>query len=257
MAIQVDNRAGSAQLAPLLRSLGVEVELTQMPFGDVSFLGYGANGSPASFGIEVKSIDDCIACIQSGRFAGHQLPGLIQSYDHIWLLVVAEWRCGHGGVLEYMKPGRNGGKYWTQACGGKQTWMWRDVESWLTTMQIMGGLRVHRVDNYQDAAAWIKLVSNWFAREEHKSHQVVYGGKELYADRALLVKPSLARRIAKELPFIGIKRSAEVARVFHTVEEIVAASPRDWMKVEGVGKGIAAKIYMALHQNGNSGGGKK
>jgi ERCC4-type nuclease len=255
MSIQIDNRAGSAQLAPLLRSLGVEVDLTTLPFGDAAWIGWGANGDAVSCGCEVKKIEDVVACIQSGRFAGHQLPGLIASYDHVWLLIIDEYRPrARDGVLEYRKEGRGGGMYWSESCGRQRTVFWRDVESWLMTCQIMGGIRVHQVPDYNSAAMWLKLVSNWFAKEEHKSHRVLYGTKELFADHALLVKPTLARRVAAQLPGIGEKRSAEVARVFHTLEDMVEASPKDWAtKVEGVGKGIAAKIYSAIHQNGNGG----
>ncbi len=253
MGIQIDNRAGSAQLAPLLRHLGCEVDLCQMEFGDAAFFGWGANGDACSIGIEIKSIGDIIACIQSGRFAGYQLPGLISSYDHIWLLVVSEYRARQrDGVLEYRKEGHGGGQYWTESCGRQRTVFWRDVESWLMTMQIMGGIRVHREPTYESAALWIKNTANWFARDEHKSHKVMHGTKEIFADQALLVKPTLARRVAAQLPFIGEVRSAEVARVFHTLEQMVEASPKDWAtKVDGIGKGIAAKIYTAIHQNGS------
>jgi len=248
MAIQVDNRAGSAQLAPLLRSLGVEVELTQMPFGDVSFLGYGANGSPASFGIEVKSIEDVIACIQSGRFAGHQLPGLIASYDHVWLLITNDYRArARDGVLEYRKEGRGGGQYWSESCGRQRTVMWRDVESWIMTCQIMAGIRVHRVPDYREAALWLKLVSNWASRDDHKSHRVIYGSKEIFADTALLIKPSLARRVAAQLPGVAEVRSAAVASRFKTLEQMVSASEKDWRTVDGLGAGTAKKIYSAIH----------
>jgi ERCC4-type nuclease len=252
MAIQIDRRAGSINLVQPLRQLGVEVEEITMPFGDASFFGYGANGVPASFGIEVKSIEDVIACIQSGRFAGHQLPGLIASYDHVWLLIVSDYRArARDGVLEYRKEGRGGGQYWSESCGRQRTIFWRDVESWLMTCQIMGSIRVHRVSDYYQAAMWLKMVSNWASHADHKSHKVLYGSKELFADHALLVKPTLARRMAAQLPGIGEKRSAEVAREFHTLEAMVNASPKDWMRVEGVGRGIAAKVYNAIHQNGN------
>src|ERR1700676_723175 len=241
--IQIDKRAGSENLIAPLRQLGCEVEATMLPFGDAAFIGWGANGDPVSVGIAVKSIEDVVACLPSGRFSGHQLPGLIQSYDHIWLLVVAEWRArARDGVLEYRKEGRGGGYYWAELCGGQRIWFWRDVQSYLTTCEIMGGIRVHSVPDYRSAAQWIKCLASWFAKEEHLIQKIVYAGKEMYSDQALLVKPTLARRIAKELPFIGIKRSAEVARVFHTLEQMVEAAPKDWMRVEGIGKGIASKI---------------
>ena len=252
--ICVDNRAGSSQLIPLLRQLGCEVESGIYPFGDVNWIGWGANGAAVSCGVEVKSIDDIIACIQSGRFAGHQLPGLLNSYDHVWLLVVDEYRPRQrDGVLEYRKEGRGGGQYWSESCGRQRTIFWRDVESWIMTMAICGGIRIHQVPDYHQAAVWLKMASNWFNKDDHKSHKVIYGSKEIFGETALLVKPTLARRVAAQLPGIGEKRSAEVAREFHNLEQMVNASPKDWLRVEGVGKGIATKIYSAIHQNGSSG----
>ena len=246
--ISVDNRAGSAQMAPLLQGLGMQVELTQMSFGDVAWIGMGVDGAPASVGVEMKSLHDCIACIQSGRFAGHQLPGLIQSYDHIWLLVEGVWRARpRDGVLEYWHTDHKGRKFWDAAGGGNRKWMWRDFQGWLMSMSVLGGLRVQQCQDWPDGAAWIKMAYNWFQRPEHKSTQVVYSGKQLYSDQALLVKPSLARRIAKELPKIGITKSAAVADRFRTVEEMVNASVQDWQSIGGVGKGIAESVYAAIH----------
>jgi excinuclease UvrABC nuclease subunit len=69
------------------------------------------------------------------------------------------------------------------------------------------------------------------------------------------MKPTLARRVAAQLPGVGEVRSAEVARVFGTLESMVEASPKDWAtKVDGIGKTTAGKIYSAIHgQNGNGG----
>jgi ERCC4-type nuclease len=253
VSVQVDKRAGSINLVQPLRQLGVEVEETILNFGDCAFMGYAANGAPASFGVEVKSVEDIVSCLHSGRFSGFQLPGLIASYDYVWLLITNEYRArARDGVLEYKKEGRGGGQYWSESCGRQRTVFWRDLESYLMTCQIMGGIRIHTVADYHQAAAWLKLVSNWAAKEDHKSHRVIYGSKELFADHALLVKPTLARRVAAQLPQIGERRSADVARAFPTLAAMVEASPKDWAtKVEGIGKGIAAKVYTAIHQNGN------
>jgi len=247
VTIQVDNRAGSAQMAPLLRALGMQVELTQMPYGDVAWVGVGVDGMPSSVGVEMKSVHDCIACVQSGRFAGHQLPGLIQSYDHIWLLVEGEYRARpRDGVLEYWRTDYKGREFWDVVGGGQRGWMWRGFQSWLMSMSVMGGLRVQQCRNWEDGAAWIKMAYNWFQRTEHKSHQVVYSGKQLYSDQALLIKPSLARRISKELPHVGIAKSKVVAERFPTVEQMVAASEREWAELPGIGKKLANTIWRAL-----------
>lgn len=255
MSIQIDPRAGSSQFGPLLRRLGMEVDMVQMAYGDVSFTGLTTDGMPCSYGLELKSVADALACLTSGRFAGHQLPGLMNCFDHVWLLIYGQWRARvPDGVLEELRRGHGGGHYWAPAGGGQRLMMYRDFESWLLTCQIAGGLRVHRARDVEEAAQFIKLLYNWSQKEEHASHKIIFSGKHLWQDQALMVKPTLARRVAAELPSIGVKRSADVARVFHTLEEMVEAEPKDWMKVPGIGRGIAQKIYKAIHQNGNGGG---
>jgi ERCC4-type nuclease len=246
---------------PLLQKLGCEVESTRLDFADAAWLGWGPNGAPVNVGVEIKQMSDAMACCVSGRFAGHQLPGLLQSYDDIWLLLRGEWRARPGdGVLEERRQGRGGGMYWAPAGGGQRLWMWRDFENWINSMTILGGLRVHRFSgwcerhrtiDWCEGALWLKTLHGWYSKEEHKSHQVIYSGKHIWQDQALLNKPTLARRVACELPHIGVKRSAEVARVFHTVAQMVEASPRDWMQVEGVGKKIATEIHRVIHHNGD------
>lgn len=260
MGIQVDDRAGSAQLAPKLRQLGCEVDLCRMDFGDVAFDGKAHGGSPVSVGIEVKTIDDCLACITSGRFAGHQLPGLVKCYDHIWLLIQGEWRMATSGALEYRRTGHGGGQYWTAAGGGQRAWMWKDFEGWINSVTILGGIRVHRVGTWREGAQWLKTLYSWFQRDEHKSVQVVYGGKQLFPDTALLTKPSLVRRVAAQLPGIMEKRSSFVAQRFKTMQQMVNASVDDWAKIEIItkstgrsthlGKVVARKVHQAIHQNG-------
>lgn len=264
MTLLIDDRAGSAPLAPMLRRLGMEVELTRMEFGDIAFFGKAQNADPVSVGIEVKSLADAMGCLVSGRFAGHQLPGMVSSYDHIWLLIQGVWREHPAtGILEELRAGRGGGSYWAEAEGGGQRrWLARDFESWLLSVSILGGMRVHRVDTWEQGAKWVKLLANWYAKDEHKSIQVVYSGKRLYPDNALLGRPSLARRWAKELTGIGVKGSADIARVLTTGESIARASVEDWAKMEIVdksgnsrvlGKARAHKIWKEIHGNGSGG----
>jgi len=58
----------------------------------------------------------------------------------------------------------------------------------------------------------------------------------------LLTRPSLVRRVAKELTGIGWERSLTIEQQWPTVREMVNASAADWVKLEGIGKGIASKI---------------
>jgi hypothetical protein len=143
--------------------------------------------------------------------------------------------------------------------------MWRDLESWLMTMRVLGSVRIikaglgaTRKTECDEAAAWLKLAHGWYQRSEHKSHKIIYSGPGIInADSALLVKPSLVRRLAAELPKIGLERSADVAKRFKSVEEMVNASEKDWMGIDGIGKGIASTVYRAIHGGGNGNGGKR
>lgn len=242
---------------PRLRALGVPSELSQMPYGDVSWLGSGVDGAPVSVGIEMKSLHDCLQCIGSGRFAGHQLPGLVQSFDYVWLMVEGDYRGRtRDGVLEYYRR-TDRGAYWTEAGGGRRQWMARDFEAWLLSMVVMGGIRVIRVADWDSGAQWIKTAYNWFQKETHSSHLAMYSGKVLAGDSALLTKPSLVRRVAAELPGVGFKRSAKVAARFRSVSEMVSAPVSEWLEVEGIGAKTAQGIVKAVHGgngNGNSGG---
>jgi DNA integrity scanning protein DisA with diadenylate cyclase activity len=62
----------------------------------------------------------------------------------------------------------------------------------------------------------------------------------------LLTRPSLVRRVAKELPDIGWERSFTIEQRWPTVREMVNAPADDWVKLEGIGKGIASKIDQEL-----------
>jgi hypothetical protein len=78
----------------------------------------------------------------------------------------------------------------------------------------------------------------------------MYSTKELYSDSALLVKPPLVRRVAAELPQIGLTRSADVARRFKTVLEMAKAGEKEWrdLVVDG-GKRLGARgltVYNAI-----------
>jgi len=121
------------------------------------------------------------------------------------------------------------------------------------TMQVKGGLRVHRVPTWEEGCLWIKNLWNWHSRDDHKSHKVIYG-KAVHADSALLTKPSLVRRVAKELPGVGLVRSAEVAKKFSSVEQMINAGVKEWSSVPTLGKGTAAKIFQAIHGGSGANG---
>jgi ERCC4-type nuclease len=66
-------------------------------------------------------------------------------------------------------------------------------------------------------------------------------------DPANLLRPTVCRMVAAQLPGVGYSRSEEVAKAFPTVASLVAATEKELMAVEGIGKEGARKIWRALH----------
>src|SRR5689334_15702242 len=103
----VDPRIGSRDLLLPLQRFGVPAELSpvNMDAGDFAFVGRGVNDAALTVGIELKETVDLVQSLRSGRFAGHQLPGLLRTYDRAWLLTEGMWRVGESGLLEVWRYG--------------------------------------------------------------------------------------------------------------------------------------------------------
>jgi hypothetical protein len=258
--IQVDDRAGSAQLAPLLRQRGYPTELGRLNFGDVAFTGVGVDGVPVGVGLELKSIHDVLQCIQSSRYAGYQLPGMVSSYDVTWLLIVGIFRPrARDGVLEYQMQRGKGEGYWKDASHGRRrSMLWHDLQQWLFTMIHKANVKVAIVDDYVQAALFVGALYGWWSRgwDDHASHLAMHDAmRDQLFDRALLQRPTLTRCIAAQLPSVGKTRSAAVAARFKSVQSMVEASEKDWAEIEGIGKQTAHKVWIALRGGSNGNGG--
>lgn len=249
--LYVDDREGSAQLAPLLRAKGLPVTITRLPYGDVSLLGCGPGGEPVTVGVEVKTISDVLKCVTDGRFAGHQLPGLIGSYENVWLLIEGIWRPKAGsGVLEIQR-----GQGWIDATVGSRRFMYKDLVSWLFTMQIKGRVNVHRVSNWGEATLWLSTLHSWWTGgggkvlgwDGHESHLALHTNLDSRLwDRAMLVRPTVCRMVATQLPGVGFDKSASIAGFFGSVENLLLATEWELAQVPGVGKKLAGIIWHSL-----------
>lgn len=241
--ILLDDRAGSRDLYLPLIKQGVPVQLGRMEYGDLSWTGQGMGGVPQLVGVEYKTVEDVIQCIGSGRFAGHQLPGLIQSYNYVWLMVAGRVRPAADGTLQVAHiSGR-----WFDAGFGGRGFRYSDYDHWLTTIELRGGVRVRRVGDSLEAAASLAALYRWWTAkewEDHRGHLGFDTTRDL--ESALLRKPSLVRRLAKELPGVGWNKSAAVAGAFGTAIDMVSATEREWMDIPGIGKTMAQKIRREL-----------
>lgn len=238
--IMLDPRVGSKDYEQRLRSLGAPVEMVQMDFGDVVFYGSGH-----SVAIELKKFDDMLQCITTGRFAGHQLRGLVQ-YDAYYVIVEGLWRPNpHDGLLEVHgwdadKKRRD----WVPAGRGARRWMYRDFDNYLSTMDVKGGVRVKRSASEDETARMIcNLYAWWQDVDGHRSHLALNRTR----DTALLVKPTLRFEVASVLPGLGHMKAGEAAGHFKSVRAMINAEPIQWAGLAGIGKKIANQIVDAVN----------
>lgn len=241
--IRVDRRTGSADMLLRLQQRRVACELTTLAFGDVAFAGNGPEGCPVDVGIELKQLSDALNCMSDGRFAGHQLPGLVAAYNYVWLVIEGAYRADHKtGVLQHPRAGR-----WKDVELGKRRYMYREFDCWLRTMEIKAGIRVWRCYDRMETVQFVMDLYGWWNAKEfkdHRAHLAFHGTEE--SDSALLLKPSLARRVAAQLPGIGWERSRAVAERFPTVMELARAKVDEFAGMKGVGKLTAKKIVEAM-----------
>jgi len=228
-----------------------------MEFGDVSFLGNGPMGM-VSVGIEYKRIGDAITCMTGGRFTGHQLPGMLQSYQQCWLLVEGMVRCGNGNGSDGVLQVHAWPEGWKDYRQGHRFIMWRDYQHWLMSLAQMTNLRIAHTASIKESAAWIAALYSWWQREwaSHRSVGSVYvtpvategvgGALSTVTGHA----PSLSRLWAMQLPGIGADRSKTVAMGFPTALELATADEDRWQMIDGIGKTLAHKVVTAIRERG-------
>lgn len=248
--IFLDSRAGSGDLAPVISRLynAPPVDVCTLEFGDAMFLGTGPEGE-ASVGIEIKRVPDMAACIISGRFAGHQLPGMLKEYKFPYLIIEGTF---HGDETNGVLLVPRGPNRWIHAHGSMKA---EQFTSYLSTVEELAGVRIRQSWGRRGTAELLVSLYHWFQKpwDEHKSLNVVYNAPRRGAGVDLRPsgggEPSQVMRVAATLPGVSYKRAEVIAAHFPTVAAMVAAPEEEWLtlKQAGIGKITAQRIYESLH----------
>jgi ERCC4-type nuclease len=233
--ITIDRRQGSGDL--LRHFPAGRGSLGDLEFGDFSFIGKGPQGVPVFIGVERKTLADLISSASSGRLQGHQLPGMLSSYNYCYLVLEGVWTVKDGD-LQHWRRGK-----WSRV-GGMSA---RGLHSLLNTLSTIAGFQVVRTDNPQNTVSWLLDLADWWGKpyDRHRGH---LGFQVEPRPSTLLSKPNLVRRVAKELPGVGWERSKAVADHFGSVWHMVTSNQDEWRTIPGIGKTMSASIVDALHR---------
>lgn len=239
--IYIDDRIGSKELYPYFRSGAAE--LTRLQYGDLMFTGNGPDEIPYRIGIERKRIRDLISSMSSNRLVGHQLIGMKNSYNVIYLIIEGVFRPNpDSGVLETY--GRQG---WSPPNFGvsRRRFMARDILAFLNTLVIKDNIHVIRTATKSETAITVSALQYWWTCKEFEAHKAHH---QEYVPEAVVLtgRVGLARRVAMALPGIGWELSDRIRKRFETAEEMVNASIEDWMGIEGIGQKTAETIWLEL-----------
>lgn len=257
--IYVDERTGSVELAVTFQHHRSHpaVSIKRLPAADFCFSGNGPDG-PCMIGVERKTIygqtnahtgsqfRDLFSSIRTGRLSGEQLPKLLDHYDFIVIIVEGIFRTDAAtGIIQVWVRGK-----WEPALCGQSVFLASEMYRFLFTLSLQPRVVVVFLSSEKETVEYIvETLQGYFAKPWDKHH--AHMGLHTPSLMATIGKASTLRRMAAALKGIGWERSAAVEAHFGTVATMVNADPKEWMKIEGVGKVLSKRVWDEMHGKGN------
>jgi ERCC4-type nuclease len=253
--IIVDYRTGSKELEPELAKLGVPTHLDTLAFGDFAWEGYGRSGA-CMLGVERKTLSDLITCMTDARYADLQLPGMLKLYKaETYLLFEAIYRSDEDGKIQhwgwdYVRRKQGWVDFGFKTRTGKtvRPYTFDQLEGFLWTIQRVAGVKLIRTRTKEESARALRNLwkhSQKPNEEHHSLHKFCTG--ESITD-TFRQEPDLMQYIASRFPGVGWKKAGNLAQHFDTISEMILASREKLQEVDGIGKGLADAIYMAVRK---------
>ena len=250
--VTIDPRQGSGELEPMLKSIGLETEIRQMPAADFAFDGDGPKGM-SRIGIERKRIKDALSCMRDARLAGKQLPRMVDIYDIRYVFIEGLVRANPStGILEEGLNLYDNRKpvWWRDVVIGRSRFMYTDFDKWIASLE-WAPVRVRRTVSPEDTCRQISALYSYYNDKrwvDHKSVGALYYAP--YPTISFTEKEDVVRQVAAALPGIGADRSLSCAMKWNTddgVERMINAPRSEWETIPGIGAGISAKVWEAIH----------
>lgn len=232
----------------LAKALGSMALRIPIPHGDVIFWG-NSDTDVIRILVERKKLGDMASCILDGRYLAQAQAARDAGIDV--LILIAE-----GNMRSNPEDGMIDVPVWSidpTTFKRKQVWVplkptisYSRFDQYLTELDYLAGIIVKRSRDVLETAAQIKALWLNFQTPPSKHGSLHQIFESVPLGPVLLTRPSLVRRMAKELNGIGWSRSAAVAQHFFSIRAMVDATEEEWMTIEGVGKGTAMKVVAAL-----------
>lgn len=212
MTVFVDDRIGAKELVPYIHS---HCAITRLEYADISFRGNGPHG-PVSIGIERKRFRDLMDSISSGRLSGHQLIGLMNSYDYVYLLVEGLFKIGKDGYLRRPK-----GRSWVVVQLGNRSLTSKYMYNYLNELAIVTHIASVFTASPRLSALWIDGVYSWWTKQwdEHQALMQFFVDKP--PPRAFFSTPKLLVRMVKEIEGVGWKKAKALGRKYATIKSLL------------------------------------
>lgn len=243
--LSIDKRIGSGELAKYLAMLHIPVEVTDLTYGDMAFLGHGEGGMPIPVGIERKALSDFVSSMRSKRLQVVQLPGLLANYPgNVWIVIEGLWAVDYKGDFLTVREG----KQWVPLEVGGQVVPYSEFESMTLTLEMCGGVRVRHTTAKHMTGRFVKTLYHWWTNKDLDQHRSHLGFHDPVPDRALLVPPTLCREWAAKLPGVAWVKSGAVANYYGSAYNMALGTEKDWAKIDGVGKTMANRIVEKIRE---------
>jgi len=216
-------------------------------FTDACFTGVGEGGKPVLVAVERKLVPDLATCMNDGRLMRQIQRAKDNNADVFVLIVEGAYKCDHGfgssGLL--VIPHRSAGESRREWVPVKPIMTFSRLEQFLFELDWLAGVVVRRSDGVRQTADIIKALYTNFqsAPDQHQSLKKLY---RMPSPVVPLQKPSLVRRVAKELRGIGWERSRAIDGHFSSVMAMCEADTSEWATIPGIDKKIAEWAYKDL-----------
>lgn len=256
MSIFIDKRVGSRDLKDHAALCDIS-KLVSIDAGDACFVGNGPDGKTL-IGVEVKTVDDYLSSLSSGRLQGigGQLDKMSRCYSPFMFLVIYGRVRSFNGKMQVWQP-------WRAADSAGEKWGYHKLDDkpisysyWsnsLVQISIRSIIHCVTLDNKDQVAWWIRCTWQGFNKlwNSHKLFRKMNTSADVrtkslweFLDDDSMTSIERDRfivrvKVASQLKGISFERALCVAKHFRTVEDMVCADVDDWMKIDKVGKVIA------------------